>query len=173
MPSLGFASDPGVIEVNLAVCATWRDYARQMDELYTAARAAGLCAHKFQFNGRETGTGGGAHVVFGGPVGELSPFFLHSALLPSIIRYFQHHPALSYAFSGAYLGPSSQAPRIDESTFEVDRCEFWDRTVFDYGTGGIVTRYPAEPRSNTYTIRDGKIVKLETESPPYFCARPI
>ncbi len=118
LPSLGFASDPGVIEVNLAVCATWRDYARQLDELYTTAHAVGLCAHKFQFNGRETGTGGGAHVVFGGPVGESSPFFLHSSLLPSIIRYFQHHPALSYAFSGAYLGPSSQAPRIDESTFE-------------------------------------------------------
>ncbi len=118
LPTLGFASDPGVIEVNLSICATWRDYARQLDEIYAAAEAAGLCARKYQFNGRDTGTGGGAHVVFGGPLGEVSPFFLHPGLLPSIIRYFQHHPSLSYAFSGAYLGPSSQAPRIDESTYE-------------------------------------------------------
>ncbi len=118
LPTLGFASDPGVIEVNLAVCADWSAYSLQMQELYVAAEAVGFCARKYQFNGRETGTGGGAHLVFGGPQGETSPFFLHPGLLPSIIRYFQHHPALSYAFTGAYLGPSSQAPRIDESTFE-------------------------------------------------------
>lgn len=118
LPTIGFASDPGVIEVNLAVCATWRDYDRQVAELYAAAAKTGLCARKLHFNGRETGTGGGAHLVFGGPVGLTSPFFAFPALLPSVIRYFQHHPGLSYAFSGAYLGPSSQAPRIDESTFE-------------------------------------------------------
>lgn len=116
--TVGFASDPGVIEVNLAVCRTWNDYARQLEELYAAADAAGLCARKYHFNGRDTGTGGGAHLVFGGPVGDTSPFFLHPGFLPSVIRYFQHHPALSYTFTGAYLGPSSQAPRIDESTFE-------------------------------------------------------
>jgi len=118
LPTIGFASDPGVIEVNLSVCATWHDYARQLDDLYEAAEKTGLCARKLHFNGRETGTGGGAHLVFGGPVGLTSPFFAFPALLPSVIRYFQHHPGLSYAFTGAYLGPSSQAPRIDESTFE-------------------------------------------------------
>jgi uncharacterized protein (DUF2126 family) len=118
LPTIGFASDPGVIEVNLAVCSTWADYDRQIRQLYAAADAVGLCARKLQFNGRETGTGGGAHLVFGGPQGLLSPFFLFPTLLPSLIRYFQHHPALSYAFTGQYMGPSSQAPRIDESTFE-------------------------------------------------------
>ncbi len=118
LPTIGFASDPGVIEVNLAVCAAWRDYDRQLEQLYAAAAKTGLCARKLQFNGRETGTGGGAHLVFGGPIGLTSPFFAFPALLPSVIRYFQHHPGLSYAFTGAYLGPSSQAPRIDESTFE-------------------------------------------------------
>ena len=58
----------------------------------------------------DLGSGGGAHLVFGGPSAPLSPFFVLPALLPSIIRYWQHHPALSYAFTGAYLGPSSQAP---------------------------------------------------------------
>jgi uncharacterized protein (DUF2126 family) len=118
LPTVGFASDPGVIEVNLAPCATWTDYDAQLHQLYVSAAATGLTARKFQFNGREVGTGGGAHLVFGGPAPETSPFFLHPALLPSVIRYFQHHPALSYAFSGLYMGPSSQAPRIDESTYE-------------------------------------------------------
>ncbi len=118
LPTIGFASDPGVIEVNLAPCEDWQAYDVQLHRLYEAASAVGLCARKYQFNGRAVGTGGGAHLVFGGPTPETSPFFLHPALLPSVIRYFQHHPALSYAFSGLYMGPSSQAPRIDESTYE-------------------------------------------------------
>lgn len=118
LPTIGLASDPGVLEINVAPCATWADYDTQLAQLYAAAHATGLCARKLQFNGREVGTGGGAHLVFGGPGGLLSPFFAFPALLPSIIRYWQHHPALSYAFTGAYMGPSSQAPRIDESTFE-------------------------------------------------------
>jgi uncharacterized protein (DUF2126 family) len=118
LPTIGLASDPGVLEINLTPCATWADYDTQLAELYTAAAKCGLCARKLQFNGREVGTGGGAHLVFGGPVGLLSPFFAFPALLPSVIRYFQHHPSLSFAFTGAYMGPSSQAPRIDESTYE-------------------------------------------------------
>lgn len=118
LPTVGLASDPGVLEINVAPCATWGDYDQQLEQLYAAAHAVGLCARKLQFNGREVGTGGGAHLVFGGPAGLLSPFFAFPALLPSVIRYWQHHPALSYAFTGAYMGPSSQAPRIDESTYE-------------------------------------------------------
>jgi uncharacterized protein (DUF2126 family) len=118
LPTIGYASDPGVIEVNLAVCNDWAAYDLQLTRLYAAADKTGLAARKLQFNGRETGTGGGAHLVFGGPLGLASPFFAFPGLLPSVIRYFQHHPALSYAFTGQYMGPSSQAPRIDESTFE-------------------------------------------------------
>ncbi len=118
LPTIGLASDPGVLEVNVAPCATWANYDRQLQQLYAAAAATGLCARKVQLNGREVGTGGGAHLVFGGPAGLLSPFFAFPALLPSIIRFWQRHPALSYAFTGSYMGPSSQAPRIDESTFE-------------------------------------------------------
>jgi uncharacterized protein (DUF2126 family) len=118
LPTIGLASDPGVLEINLSPCATWREYDAQLEQLYATAAVVGLCARKVQFNGREAGTGGGAHLVFGGPAGLLSPFFAFPSLLPSIIRYWQHHPALSYAFTGGYMGPSSQAPRIDESTFE-------------------------------------------------------
>jgi len=118
LTTVGLASDPGVIEINIAPCAQWIEYDEQLTQLYVAASAAGLCARKLHYNGRELGTGGGAHLVFGGPLGRTSPFFEFPAFLPSIIRYWQHHPALSYAFTGTYLGPSSQAPRIDESTYE-------------------------------------------------------
>jgi uncharacterized protein (DUF2126 family) len=118
LPTIGFASDPGVIEINLAICENWAAYDRQLEAIYAAADAVGMTALKLQLNGRTTGTGGGAHLVFGGPLGFASPFFAFPALLPSAIRYFQHHPSLSYAFTGQYMGPSSQAPRIDESTFE-------------------------------------------------------
>jgi len=118
LPTIGFASDPGVIEINLAPSSTWTEYDVQLQQVFSAAEQVGLCARKLGFNGRVSGTGGGAHLVFGGPPGLDSPFFVRPGLLPSVIRYFQHHPALSYAFTGQYLGPSSQAPRIDESTFE-------------------------------------------------------
>jgi uncharacterized protein (DUF2126 family) len=118
LPTVGLASDPGVLEINISPCATWIDFDRQLEQLYVAAQACGLCARKLHYNGREVGTGGGAHLVFGGPEGLLSPFFAFPTLLPSTIRYWQRHPALSYAFTGSYLGPSSQAPRIDESTYE-------------------------------------------------------
>lgn len=118
LPTIGFASDPGVLEFNLAPEPDWPAFDRQLRVVYAAAASAGLCARKLHLNGRVTGTGGGAHLVFGGPTPETSPFFTAPHLLPSVIRYFQHHPGLSYAFSGQYLGPSSQAPRIDESTFE-------------------------------------------------------
>lgn len=118
LPTIGLASDPGVIEVNLAPCATWAEHDRQLAQIHSAAAKTGLCARKLHFNGRETGTGGGAHLVFGGPKESASPFFTLPTLLPGLVRYWQHHPALSYVFTGQYMGPSSQAPRIDESTFE-------------------------------------------------------
>ncbi|GAB4248125.1 MAG: hypothetical protein OHK005_14610 [Candidatus Methylacidiphilales bacterium] len=115
---IGVASDPGVLEVNLPACATWAEYDQWIRRLYRAAEACGLCARKFAFNGRENGTGGGAHLCFGGPDTLRSPFFLRPDLLPSMIRYWQRYPVLSYFFTGQFLGPSSQAPRIDESTYE-------------------------------------------------------
>jgi len=91
LPTVGLASDPGVLEINLAPCGTWADYDLQLVQLYAAAKSIGLCARKLQHNGREVGTGGGAHLVFGAPPGLYSPFFAFPALLPSVIRYFQRH----------------------------------------------------------------------------------
>jgi len=113
--ALGLTPDPGVIEANVPPCATWEVYQRWLDELYRTAGAVGLCARKLHFNGRVTGTGGGAHLCFGGPTPAESPFLARAGLIPSILRFWQRHPVLSYAFTGQYIGPTSQAPRPDET----------------------------------------------------------
>lgn len=118
LASVGLTSDPGVLEVNLPVCADWGEYADYTEQIFKAAQAAGLTTRKFRLNGQEQGTGGGAHLAFGGPEPERSPFFARPRLLANIIRYWQRHPALSYFFTGQFVGSSSQAPRVDETTMD-------------------------------------------------------
>jgi uncharacterized protein (DUF2126 family) len=113
--SLGLAADPGVLEVNLPPSETWRDYDQVLASITKAAEAEGLRTTRRHLNGQIQGTGGGAHVLFGGPSVEENPFFEHPSLLASVLRYWQRHPALSYFFSGQYVGPGSQAPRADET----------------------------------------------------------
>jgi len=113
-----FAADPGVIEINLPPSKSWSVYNRQLKMLYQAAHHTGLCAYKYHFNGRCAATGGGSHVCFGGPQPELSPVFLRPHFLPAILSYWQQHPSLSYLFSGQFVGPGSQAPRIDETSYD-------------------------------------------------------
>jgi uncharacterized protein (DUF2126 family) len=110
-----FASDPGVIEVNLPPSENWTTFQSYLDDLEIAATDSGLRTVKFNFNGFEQGTGGGAHLCFGSWKALESPFLTRRRMLPSVLRYFQHHPALAYAFTGLFVGPSSQAPRVDEA----------------------------------------------------------
>lgn len=111
---LGIASDPGVLEVNLPPCPTWREYAQWMDVLQRGAKVAGLRSFKRHSAEDEAGTGGGNHLLFGGPTLDENPLFTHPRWVTSILRFWQHHPSLAYLFTGIYVGPSSQAPRPDE-----------------------------------------------------------
>ena len=112
---LGLTADPGVLEVNLPPCETWEDYHRWLVWLEEAGAAAGLRSWKLSAQGDATGTGGGNHLIFGGPTLETNPFFTRPAWVASLLRYFQAHPCLAYLFTGSYVGASSQAPRPDES----------------------------------------------------------
>lgn len=110
----GLAADPGVLEVNLPPAANWEEFATHSRHAAKAASAVGLHLTKRQLNGAIHGTGGGAHLAFGGPSEAANPFLLEPKRIVSLLRYWQHHPALSYLFTGQYVGPGSQAPRVDE-----------------------------------------------------------
>lgn len=110
--------DPGVIEVNIHPTSSWGELNNVITTLYEEAHQSRLGTMKFMQDGKQTGTGGGNHVTIGGITPSDSPLLRNPELLRSLLTFWQHHPSLSYLFSGSFIGPTSQAPRVDEGRLE-------------------------------------------------------
>lgn len=115
---LTVAPDPAVVEVNLAPAPDLATFAEHARAVYAAAAAVGLSPERFRWNGHVGDSGGGGQVTLGGPTPEQSPFFVRPSLLPSLVRYLNHHPSLSYSFAPECVGSAGQGPRPDEGVRE-------------------------------------------------------
>ena len=118
LQSFTITPDPGVLEVNLPPTGKWDELEQINMLVFEEARRNRLAAEKFDYNGGHIATGGGSHIVIGGATVSDSPLLRRPDLLRSMVTFWQNHPSLSYLFSGMYVGPTSQHPRVDEARLD-------------------------------------------------------
>jgi uncharacterized protein (DUF2126 family) len=116
--SFSVTPDPGVLEVNLPPAGNWDELEQVNTILFEECLRNRLTAEKFAYDGSHLATGGGSHIVVGGATVLDSPFLRRPDLLRSMLAFWQNHPSLSYLFSGMYVGPTSQSPRVDEARMD-------------------------------------------------------
>ena len=121
LESIALTSDPGVLEVNLPPADNWTSYEEVIRGLFKSAESVGLRGYKYQISGRKVSTGGGAHIILGGPDLERNPFIERPTLLSSFLRFLQNHPSLSYAFSGLFTGHSCTPTRSAQTIHSLER----------------------------------------------------
>ena len=119
LQSMSVTPDPGVIEVNVAADGQLRRAARAAGRRCTSRRGwPGCRPSRSTSTARHGGTGGGNHITLGGITPADSPLLRRPDLLVSLLTYWQRHPSLSYLFAGRFVGPTTQAPRVDEGRAE-------------------------------------------------------
>jgi uncharacterized protein (DUF2126 family)/transglutaminase-like putative cysteine protease len=152
LASFSITPDPGVIEVNMPPASNTTQLARTLNIIYEQAQQLDLTTLKYLMDGSPISTGGGNHIVLGASVPAASPFLKRPDLLKSFIIFWQHHPSLSYLFSGLFVGATSQAPRVDEARYE----SLYELSI-------ALKQIPSEPDESNYWLVDRLLRNLLTD----------
>ena len=107
--------DPGVIEVNVHPSHDWGELVERTDFLYDAARATAWAPRNSCSMAATPAPAAAITSCSAAPRPPTRPSCAARTCSRSLLAYWHNHPSLSYLFSGLFIGPTSQAPRVDEA----------------------------------------------------------